>query len=234
MSGGPELAPRSTLLLVASPLEARAALDALNHADLAVPEEWDRRVIAPGLEIVVAGVGKANAAAALARFAEPARHGRVIWIGVAGALPDTSLVLGQAVAATACVFADEGLRTPAGFTDCAAMGFPLVPGLGPAIPVDPGVLAELHAVADAAGPIATVSTCSGTDELALEVRQRTGALAEAMEGAAAASVAHRLGIPFGELRAISNTTGRRDRQRWDLAAALARLTRALRDLTGHR
>jgi futalosine hydrolase len=44
-----------------------------------------------------------------------------------------------------------------------------------------------------------------------------------MEGAAIAHIATRLGIPCGELRVVSNTCGDRQRQRWDLAGALAKL-----------
>ena len=75
----------------------------------------------------------------------------------------------------------------------------------------------------AEGPIATVATCSGTDEAAAEVARRTGAVAEAMEGAAVVHAARRLGVPAIELRAVSNTTGRRDRQVWDLPTAMTAL-----------
>jgi futalosine hydrolase len=68
------------------------------------------------------------------------------------------------------------------------------------------------------------------------VRDRTGAVAEAMEGAAVALVAHRLRIPMAEVRVVSNTTGSRPRQVWDLKGALARLSdlaAALRDRPVH-
>jgi futalosine hydrolase len=143
---------------------------------------------------------------------------------VAGALPGSGLEIGAAVAATACVFADEGLQTESGFTDCAAMGFPLADFPGAAAPVGEDALGVIRPLADAAGPIATVSTCSGTDALARAVRDRTGALAEGMEGAAVALVARRLRLPMAELRIISNTTGDRSAQRWDLRGALARLS----------
>lgn len=107
------------------------------------------------------------------------------------------------------------------------MGFPIGGFAGSAVPVDEGVLGAIRPLADAAGPVATVSTCSGLDSLAGQVRARTGALAEAMEGAAVGQVAHRLGIPFGELRVVSNTTGDRPRQVWDLKGALERLAAVL-------
>jgi futalosine hydrolase len=216
---------KKALLAFATPLEARAALH--NIAD---PAPWTLHTTPANGDVVITGIGKANAAGGVARVLDPDRHGLVISLGIAGALPrdnDPMLPLGLTVVATACPNADEGLATPEGFVTCEAMGFPLgsFKGAGPA--VDPAVARTLRQVADFEGPVATVSTCSGTDALAREVARRTGAVAEAMEGAAVAQVAHRLGVLFGELRVISNTTGDRPRQRWDLRGAIDRLSEVL-------
>ena len=48
-------------------------------------------------------------------------------------------------------------------------------------------------------------------------------MAEAMEGAAVVHAARRVGVPAIEIRSISNTTGDRATQRWDIAAAFAAL-----------
>jgi futalosine hydrolase len=181
---------------------------------------------------VVTGIGKSNAAGAVARVLNDRDHAAVLSIGVAGALPRSGAAEGlpllSTVAASESVFADEGLQTEESFQDCAAMGFPLGPEpiRGPAVQSDDAVIGLLRAIAAAVAPIATVSTCSGTDALAQQVVARTGAVAEGMEGAAVGLVAARLGIPFGELRVISNTTGRREGQRWDLRGALAVLGQA--------
>jgi futalosine hydrolase len=50
-----------------------------------------------------------------------------------------------------------------------------------------------------------------------------------MEGAAVVHAARRLKVPAIELRAISNTTGDRANQQWDLQAGLAALGQALRN-----
>jgi futalosine hydrolase len=127
------------------------------------------------------------------------------------------------VAASRCVYAEEGMVTPQGFAPIDAMGFELADFCeGNAVPCDPALLDRLAALF-VVGPIATVATCSGTDAAAREVAARTHAVAEAMEGAAVVHAARRLGVPGGELRAISNTTGDRDRQRWDLPRALGAL-----------
>jgi futalosine hydrolase len=224
MPGNPT---KRALLVVAAPAEARAVLRALGAAEALADHPWQLLDAADGFDVLVTGVGKVNAAGALARFLDVDRHRCALNVGVAGALPSSGLAILATVVATTSVYADEGLLTPAGFTDCAAMGFPPGPWGGSAVPLDPGILTALKPLADAAGPIATVSTCSGTDSQARAIRERTGALAEGMEGAAVAHVAARLGIPCGELRVISNTCGDRARQQWDLKGALGVLERVI-------
>ena len=222
------------LLVVAAPGEARAVLGGLGGDPALADRPWERHEAGP-LDVVVCGVGKSNAAGAAGRFLDPARHSAAVSLGIGGSLPvsgaGTPVPLGCVVVASASVFADEGLQSDGGFTDQAGLGFPPAPGVGAAIPADPSLAAALMgAILDACGPacregpIATVSTCSGTSGLALEVAGRTGGLVEAMEGAAVGLVAHRLGIAFGEVRGVSNTTGSRTAQVWDLRGALSRLS----------
>lgn len=219
-------ADRAVLLAVAAPREMDAVLAGLGVSMLMPPAPWTLHAVRPQIDVMLTGVGKVNAAGAVAARCDPSRHAAVLSVGVAGAL-DPSIPIGTAIAAQACVYADEGLATPQGFVTCAAMGFPAVPGLaGNDIPVDPGLQSALAAHAQLER-IATVSTCSGTDALRDQVRDRTHARVEAMEGAAVAHVALRLGMRAGELRVISNTTGDRLRQQWDLPAAFAALTYVL-------
>lgn len=215
------------LLAAAAPAEARTVAEALGSGIGAAARPWTLLELSPRFDLVVTGIGKANAAGAVARVLDLARHSGVLSVGVAGALPGSGLRPGAIILALACVYADEGLSTPDGFLNCAQMGFPLGDFSGGAVPADSGLAGRYRHLADAFGPIATVSTCSGTDALAEQVAARTGALAEAMEGAAVAQTALRLGVPAGELRAISNTTGDRARQVWDLPKALAALGRVL-------
>ncbi|HRQ71869.1 MAG TPA: futalosine hydrolase [Phycisphaerales bacterium] len=211
---------RRTLLIVAAPAEAGAVLAGLGRPG-ETPSVWTLTPVNERFDLVLSGVGKANAAGAVARTLDPRRHGAAINLGVAGSLPGPCPPsIGGLVVATASILADDGVATPDGFITQAMLGFPPADPPGMDFPGDAELL---HALRDAGGAlsrVATVSTCSGTDALALEVACRTGAVAEAMEGAAAALVAHRLGVPFGEVRAISNTTGDRQSQQWDLHAAL--------------
>lgn len=227
------------LVVVAAPKEVEAVLGGVGSRtggstgagrggaggqDPIIEDVWVARPIGGRLDLVQSGVGKANAAGAVARCLDPARHGGVLSLGICGALPGSGLGLGDVVLSTRMVNADEGLETPAGWVPCAGMGFPLSPSETEAgIEADPVLFEALRPLADAAGVIATVSTCAGTDARAAAIAGRSGGLVEAMEGAGAAQAADRLGVGACELRVVSNTTGDRDRQQWDLAGAFSRL-----------
>ncbi|MFG0260587.1 MAG: futalosine hydrolase [Phycisphaerales bacterium JB041] len=219
----PILTDRPCLLAVAAPGEVEAVLRSVG-ASAGLPGPWETVACGSRLHLVRTGVGKANAAGAVARALAAHDHAAVLSLGIAGALPHESpLAVGQSVLADPCVLADEGLATPAGFASQSTMGFPSHERLGERFAADPALRGLLSAVADRIGPCATVSTCSGTDPLAEAVAARTGAVVEDMESAAVGLVAARLGVPFAGLRVVSNRTGDRERQGWDLEGALGRL-----------
>ncbi len=177
--------------------------------------------------IVTGGIGRTNAAAATTEgIISRGPFDAVLSAGVAGALPGSSLSIGDVVVANRCVYAEEGLVTSAGFADMEAMGLALGDFPGNSVPVDELLLGRLRPQFRTAA-IATVATCSGTDAAAAEVVHRTGAIAEAMEGAAVVHAARRLGVPAIELRVVSNTCGDRDRQMWNLPEALVALHTAM-------
>ena len=177
----------------------------------------------PDTVVVAGGVGRTNAAATTTEaIVRRGPFDAVVSAGVAGALPGSDLAPGETLVASACVYAEEGLVTPTGFEDMESIGFALGDFAGTAVPVDPDLL-EALAGDFPIGRIATVATCSGTDDAARLVAQRTGGRAEAMEGAAVVHAARRLHHPAIEIRTISNTTGDRPAQQWDLAAALTAL-----------
>lgn len=215
------------LLVAATPREAEAVAAGLG-ARLESATLWSPMPLIPYVEVLITGVGKANAAGAVARTLDADRHQGVLSVGVCGALPGGPEV-GATILATRSVFADEGLELPGAFQSCRQMGFALGPGESDEFEAATTWRVGLTSLVDAQGVIATVSTCSGRDDLAQRVRERTGALAEAMEGAGVALAAARVNpmIAFAELRSVSNTTGDRRRQRWDLDGALGALSDVL-------
>jgi futalosine hydrolase len=179
---------------------------------------------------VVSGIGKASAAAALALAIARHAPALVLQTGCAGAFPGAGLELGDVVVATGEVFGDEGVEAPGGFLALEDLGLGEGPGresLSNEVPTDHPSAEEWRRLLDLvggrvrviAGRLLTVSTGSGTDERSAEMSRRWGALAESMEGAAAALVARRMGAPFLEVRGISNFTGRRRRESWKIEAA---------------
>ena len=197
-----------------------------------MPEPWTTLEIDDRLHLIVTGVGKANAAGAVAR-ALAGRYAGVLSLGLAGGLPaepgeaagQPAPEVGQVVLAEACHLADEGLISPAGFVTQSELGFAACEGLGECFPTDAKWREILLPLACRVGSCATVSTCSGTDAQARKIARRTGACCEDMESAAVGLVAHRLGVPFACLRVISNQTGDRDRQGWEIDRAFSGLTR---------
>lgn len=226
------------LLVVAAPKEAEAVLRGLGAGGTGVAINWKGREVSGRFDLVVTGVGKANAAAGTALALDASRHSGVISLGVSGALPGSGLTVGDMVEADRCVYGDEGSANPDRFVTIAEMGFgPLADLCGSGNGMD-GMSIAASPVAWArrdlsagwtvrCGGLATVSTCSGNDALAREIERRTGALAEDMESAAVGFAAARIapGAAFSAVRVISNTTGDRLEQTWDLKAALSRLER---------
>ena len=148
--------------------------------------------------------------------------------------------VGDIVLGDCSILADEGVETdsPGGFVSVADMGFLPFTGHTGATAADPALLDRLrsllyrlppvsggHTPACFVGPVATVSVCSGTDARAATISARTGGLAECMEGAAVGLAASVFKTPFAEVRVISNRTGRREAQSWDIKLAMATLTR---------
>ncbi len=207
---------RSVVFAVASQVEARALFP---EVELAF---WQSIRVGDGAEAVLTGVGKANAAGGVARVLDARRHAGVVSVGVGGCLPGVGLEIGSVVVGSASVFSDEGVATPTGFVAASTLGFD--PGVdGDEVEGDRQWVDALAGMGLGPVRIATVSTCSGTDERARLISSRSRSSVEAMEGAAVGCVAARLGVGFCEIRAISNTTGDRDGQVWDLRLALDRL-----------
>ncbi|MEM7755474.1 MAG: futalosine hydrolase [Planctomycetota bacterium] len=230
----PVLPSLKTLIAVAAPLEAEAALVGLGIKHESAREHaqrrWEVQHVGDRFDLIITDIGKANAAAAVALAFNPKQHGAVLNLGIAGVLPGSNIELAQSVIAERSVSADDGMATPRGFVPCARMNFPLGPFPETGVPPDPKLYDALRPICDASAAIATVSTCSGTDAHASGIAGLTGAAIEAMEGAAIGQVAARLGIPFAEIRFTSNTTGDRDRQVWVLEKSLNKLAHTARRL----
>lgn len=218
------------MFVTAAPIETAAVLRGLGAAGAEVAR-WRVAWVGARCGVVQTGVGKAAAAGGAGVALAGVGDACVVNIGIGGTL-GAGAALGAVVVGLRSVFADEGVATPEGFIPLARLGFPISPVTGDGVDAD-GALAARFAVPGAlCGVIATVSTCSGTDTLRDAVIARSGAVAEAMEGAAVGLVAQGLGLPFVEVRCISNTTGDRSGQVWKMNEALAGIEAAVRSVVG--
>ncbi|GIE03642.1 futalosine hydrolase [Paractinoplanes durhamensis] len=169
------------------------------------------------------GVGPAAAAAGTARLLATGHYRAVISAGIAGGFPGRAPV-GGTVLGTRSIAADLGAESPEGFLPIEELGF----GRS-VLAADPVLLKGLLAALPEAiaGDVLTLATVTGTaataDALAARFPQ---AVAEAMEGFGVATAAAGAGLPFAELRTISNPIGPRDRDAWRLKEAFTALSTA--------
>ena len=181
--------------------------------------------------IVHHGVGKVNAAAGLALAIKETNPRGVIQFGIGGSYPGTSLNVGGIALASKEIHLDTGVHGDKGWEGMLSMGIPLshcTPPLYNEFPVDPyltSVLAKSNNLSTVI--FGTSETVTGTDREAELLRDRFEVSVESMEGAAAAQVCHELGIPFAELRGISNIVGVRKRKAWDIPGAISAVNRAM-------
>ncbi|GIJ23490.1 futalosine hydrolase [Micromonospora lutea] len=188
----------------------------------------------PTVAVVPVGVGPAVAGAATARLLALAElagrpYRAVVSAGVAGGFAGR-VAVGGTVLGSRAIAADLGAESPDGFIPIDDLGMPAeLLGGGSTLDADPALLAALRTAIPTAtvGPVLTVSTVTGTtagtDEL---IRRYPDAVAEAMEGYGVAVAASQAGVPFVELRTVSNPIGPRDRDAWRMRDALTALTAA--------
>ncbi|HLZ37784.1 MAG TPA: futalosine hydrolase [Mycobacteriales bacterium] len=179
--------------------------------------------------VLAAGVGAAAAAAATATaLAASGPWDAVLSVGIAGGFPGRAAI-GDVVVATAALAAELGAEFPDGFRGLTDLG---VPGDRFACPLAEPLTAGLRrgSTAPVTGPVLTVSTVTGTAARAAALSARHAPVAEAMEGSGVATAAAAFGVPFGELRTVSNVVGECDRSRWEIGRALGALRAAARAL----
>jgi futalosine hydrolase len=181
----------------------------------------------PEVRVLVGGVGPAASAAATATELAAQRYDLVLSAGIGGGF--APLAVGGIAVASSIVFADLGAETDAGFVPMSALGIGCERyDVSQRLAVELADLTGGHM-----GTILTVATVTGSSATAEATLARNpDAVAEGMEGAGVAAAASLHGMPFAEVRAISNLVGPRDRDSWDIPTALAALATAVAAIAG--
>ncbi len=221
------------LLVTATAMEMRAALRSLAGKG-EVPELHEGEVARLGLPgrellLLVTGVGPLNAAYALGRVLGAHEVAGVSNLGIAGSFVPKRLGLGAAAVASAEIFPDYGVDV-AGMVDARAVGLAQARdgerGVWERLDLLPREAARVMGL-DVSGLVEAVFLTSGRvsgDRVrAAELHTRHGAELENMEGFALALGCLRAGVPFLELRTVSNPAGERDKAGWDFRLALDNL-----------
>jgi futalosine hydrolase len=182
------------------------------------------------------GIGKTNAAHAAVIMIEKYSPSMIVNFGIGGAYPSSGLEIGAIAVAEKEVHVDEGVFLKDGFHTLETMGIPTAMSgrrrYFNEFPADRllgrKALKAASCVANAAsGRFATASSSSGTKKRGLEIERRFNVICENMEGAAVAQICCIRGIPFVEMRGISNMVEDRDTGKWDMKLAAERCQIAL-------
>jgi futalosine hydrolase len=182
------------------------------------------------------GMGKTNAAHAVTVLIEKFSPSCIVNFGIGGAYPSSGLRVGDIAVAEKEVYADEGVLLKDGLHSFEITGIPLLKVCGRKyfneFPTDKRLnrLALKAAGVSAhckSGVFLTVSACTGTRKRAAELAAKFSPICENMEGAAIAHVCRIYGIPFVEIRGISNIVEDRDKGKWDMKLASGNCQRAV-------
>jgi len=184
----------------------------------------------------ISGMGKTNAAHAVTVLIEKFSPSCIVNFGIGGAYPSSGLKVGDIAVAAKEIYADEGVMLEDGLHSLKVTGIPLLKIRGRSyfneFPVDKRLSSQaLKAAGTVAhcrsGVFLTVSACTGTGKRAQELSGKFGPICENMEGAAVAHICRIYGIPFVEIRGISNSVEDRDRGKWNVRLASENCQRAV-------
>ena len=203
------------LLAAATTFEIQPAIDALSAGGT----DLDVRPL-------VTGVGSLAAAWSIMRQIDSGRPGLIIQAGIAGCMTGRSP--GEVFAVGEDQFSDQGVWEDGRFKtlfDMKLADGDVFPFTGGRLVNPYGPLLELTGL-PCVGAL-TVNEITTNPERISWYQQNTTAVVESMEGAALHYVCLQAGVPFLQLRSVSNAIGVRDKTKWDIKLAIARLNEKL-------
>lgn len=184
----------------------------------------------------VSGLGKTNAAHAATVLIEKFSPSCIVSFGIGGTYLSSGLRVGDIAVAEKEVYADEGVLLKDGLHSFEITGIPLLKVRGRKyfneFPADKRLgrqaLKAACAIAHSkSGVFLTVSACTGTGKRAAELAGKFDPICENMEGAAIAHICRIYGIPFVEIRGISNIVEDRNMKKWNIKLAAENCQKAV-------
>ncbi len=214
------------LILAASPIETellRKEITSLKILHCGSNPIFSGKLRGHNILLGHGGIGQVNMAIHFTRMLNDYTPEAVLLCGCGGSYPDSDLQIGDLALATSECFGDLGVALGEEFIPLQQLDLPQNPQLAPIIQqsfsLDPDLLNQAKKILPDAicGAFVTVNCCSSNSDLSIELHQRWGGICENMEGAAVAQICAEFDIPLLELRGISNPTGTRNPQQWDIA-----------------
>lgn len=181
------------------------------------------------VRVLVTGIGSAQTAFHLGRELSQEQYQLVLNAGIAGSL-QPSLPPGSVVQVVSERFADLGVEEKDGsFLDLVDAGL-MPPNQSPFLE---GILLNQAGAAYDFLPKCsgiTVNKVHGAEHSIAAIRKKYRADVESMEGAAFFLSCLLSGVPFLEIRAVSNFVEPRERENWNVPLAVDNLNKVLREL----
>jgi futalosine hydrolase len=171
-------------------------------------------------DILVTGVGMVATAAQTSRALAQTRYNLALNFGICGSF-DRALGPGSVVHVVRDRIAELGAEDDETFVEFEVLQLPGEPVFVNAAPPSSAALDALRSVT-----AITVNTVHGNERSIAAVVQRFAPQVESMEGAAFMYACLINGVPFAQVRAVSNIVERRNRDAWKIGEALDSLGRA--------
>ncbi|HEV3140132.1 MAG TPA: futalosine hydrolase [Vicinamibacterales bacterium] len=191
-------------------------LVAATDAEIAAIRPWLRKDI----RVLVTGVGMVSMAARCARALAQQPYSLALNVGVCGSF-DAAIPPGTVVHVVRDRIAELGAEDGEAFLTMSEIGLPADGEFVNEKPPDNAALRELRRVEGI-----TVNTVHGREASIAAVVARCRPQVESMEGAAFMCACIDAGVPFAQIRAVSNVVERRNRGAWRLSSAIANLAQA--------
>ena len=234
------------VILTATALEQadlRDSVGGLEHTVTAHRQMIFGQIYGKRIVLVEAGIGTTNTTQALTAILEGSHAAAVIQIGIGGAFASSGLKVGDIAVATEEILGEFGIIDESGWSGGESIGIPLLDEptqvfnrialdeyAGNRSATAAESVSEGLGCSVRSGSFLTVQNVTGTKEQAETLDKRFSAICENMEGAAAAQVCALYGVPFTEIRGISNRVEKRDLSKWDIPLAASRAQETVLEL----
>jgi futalosine hydrolase len=172
------------------------------------------------VDFLITGVGMVATAAQTSRALARTRYHLALNVGVCGSF-DRALTPGSVVHVVSDRIAELGAEDGDAFLTLDELALPGEPVFVNAAPPANAALMQLPAVSGI-----TVNTVHGNERSIEAVVRRFAPQVESMEGAAFMYACLINGVPFAQVRAVSNIVEKRNREAWQIGEAIASLGRA--------